>query len=118
MRITRIYTGDDNLSHFEDVELEFDPNLGGRFPRAMVQPARDVGFNTQPAGSQDVMHNAPERRFVVFISGHVKVELSDGESRIVGAGDVVLFEDTTGGGHLLTPIGDEPRYSMFVGLGA
>ena len=36
MRITRVYTGDDNLSHFEDVELEFDSNLGGRFPRAMV----------------------------------------------------------------------------------
>ena len=64
------------------------------------------------------MHNAPERRFVVFISGHVKVELSDGESRTVGAGDVVLFEDTTGGGHLLAPIGDEPCYSMFVGLGS
>ena len=64
-----------------------------------------------------MMHNAPEHRFVVFISGRVKVEISDGESRIVGAGDVVLFEDTTGGGHLLAPVGDEPRYSMFVGLG-
>ena len=64
------------------------------------------------------MHNALERRFVVFISGHVKVELSDGESRIVGAGDVVLFEGTAGGGHLLAPVGGEPRYSMFVGLGA
>ena len=40
MRIIRVYTGDDNLSHFEDVELEFDPNLGGRFPRARDGPAR------------------------------------------------------------------------------
>ncbi len=116
MRITRVYTGDDNLSHFEEVELEFDPSIG-RFPRAMQQPAREVGFNTQPAGSRDVMHNAPERRFVIFMSGQVRVELSGGESRVVGAGDVLLFEDTTGGGHLLTPLGDEPRYSMFVGLG-
>ena len=116
MRITRVYTGDDNLSHFEDIELEFDPNIG-RFPRAMVQPAREVGFNTQPADSRDVMHNAPERRFVIFMSGQVKVELSDGESRVAGAGDVILFEDVTGEGHLLTPLGDEPRYSMFVGLG-
>ena len=117
MRITRVYTGDDNLSHFEDVELDFDPNLGGRFPRAMVQPAREVGFNTQPAGGADVMHNAPERRFVIFMSGQVQVELSDGESRVVGAGDVILFEDVTGEGHLLAPVGDEPRYSLFVGLG-
>ena len=116
MRITRVYTGDDNLSHFEEVELEFAPNLG-RFPRAMVQPAREVGFNTQPADSRDAMHNAPERRFVVFMSGRVRVELSDGESRVVGAGDVILFEDVTGAGHLLTPVNDEPRYSLFVGLG-
>ena len=116
MQITRVYTGDDNLSHFQGVELEFDPNIG-RFPRAMVQPAREVGFNTQPADSRDVMHNAPDR-FVIFMSGQVRVELSDGESRVAGAGDVFLFEDVTGEGHLLTPLGDEPRYSLFVGLGS
>lgn len=116
MQITRVYTGQDNRSHFEPIELQFIQDVG-RFPRAMEQAASNVGFNTQPAGTLDAMHTAPERRFVIFISGRVQLELSDGSSCVMGAGDVILFEDTTGEGHRLTPLGDEPRYSLFVGMG-
>lgn len=116
MMITRVYTGPDNKSHFEDVELEFDASLG-RFPRAGVRPARETGFNFQPGGFEDVMHTAPYPRMVIFLSGGVDIILSGGDSRRVGPGDVVIFEDTAGAGHIMNPIGDEPRYSAYIALG-
>ena len=95
MKITRVYTGNDDRSHFGELELDFDPSRG-RLPRALVQPAREVGFNSQPASHEDVMHTAPERRLVVFMSGLAEITLSDGAKRVMGPGEVILFEDVTG----------------------
>jgi hypothetical protein len=115
MRVMRVYTGDDGTSHFEDIDLEFDASAG-RFPRALMQGARETGFNFQPGGFQDTMHTAPYPRMVIILSGGVDIVLSDGTNRQVGPGDVIIFEDTTGQGHLMNPIGDEPRYSAYVAL--
>ncbi|MEK9659926.1 MAG: hypothetical protein VW450_08300 [Chloroflexota bacterium] len=115
MQVMRVYTGKDGRSHFEDVELDFDASAG-RFPRALMQDAHETGFNFQPGGFQDSMHTAPYRRMVIILSGGVDIVLSGGDHRQVGPGDVIIFEDTTGEGHIMNPIGDEPRYSAYVAL--
>lgn len=43
----------------------------------------------------------------------MKITASDGESRVIGAGEIILVEDTTGKGHLSQGMG-EMRHSIFI----
>jgi len=43
----------------------------------------------------------------------VRLTASDGESRVIGAGEVILVEDTTGKGHLSKGLG-KMRHSLFI----
>lgn len=44
----------------------------------------------------------------------MKLTASDGESRVIGPGEVILIEDTTGKGHLSQAVGGQMRHSIFV----
>ena len=44
----------------------------------------------------------------------VKITASDGESRFIAAGDVILVEDTTGKGHLSDHVENKIRHSIFI----
>jgi len=43
----------------------------------------------------------------VYISGQIEAKVSDGETRIFSAGDMVVLEDTIGKGHISSVIGDK-----------
>lgn len=45
-------------------------------------------------------HNPPQRLLVLWLTGEVEFETSDGDIRRLAAGGVVLAEDTTGKGHI------------------
>ncbi len=59
MKITRIYTGDDDESHFEDLELRLeDRGAGGRI--SSLERATGIVFR-ETDGSYDLdFHNAPD----------------------------------------------------------
>jgi hypothetical protein len=44
----------------------------------------------------------------------VKITASDGESRLIKAGEVILVEDTHGKGHLSDHIEGKIRHSIFI----
>jgi hypothetical protein len=44
----------------------------------------------------------------------VELTASDGESRVIGAGEVILVEDTSGKGHLSKSVNNQMRHSIFV----
>jgi len=44
----------------------------------------------------------------------VEVTASDGEKRVIGAGEVLLVEDTSGKGHLSKAVSGHVRHSIFV----
>ena len=44
----------------------------------------------------------------------MKITASDGESRFIAAGDVILVEDTTGKGHLSQHLEGKIRHSLFI----
>jgi hypothetical protein len=44
----------------------------------------------------------------------VKITASDGESRVIGVGEVILVENTTGKGHLSQHVDGKIRHSVFV----
>jgi hypothetical protein len=46
----------------------------------------------------------------------VQITASDGEARQIGAGEVILVEDTWGKGHLSKAISNKMRHCIFVTL--
>ena len=44
----------------------------------------------------------------------MQITAGDGEARVIGAGEVILVEDTTGQGHLSKAIDDQIRHCIFV----
>ncbi len=57
---------------------------------------------------------APRRQYIVNLDAGVKITASDGESRFIGAGEVILVEDVTGKGHLSQHIEGKIRHSIFI----
>ena len=115
MKITRIFTGDDGRSHFEDVDVELqDVGAGGHI--STPWPASSVMFR-EVAGSYDLdFHNAPRRQLVVNLTGSVEIEVGDGTVRRLGPGSILLAEDTTGQGHISRAVEGEPRSCLFIPL--
>jgi hypothetical protein len=114
MKVTRIYTGDDGESHFEDVEIELKDGRAGRYSSGV--PAQSVIFRETAADYDLDFHNAPRRQYVVNLRGSVEIEIGSGEKRILGPGDILLAEDTTGKGHISRSVNNEPRESLFIPL--
>lgn len=108
LRYTRLYTGEDNETHFEDVTVTFAYQDYGSeeipavwFPLEGIREAEGFHFIAMPAywgGSKP--YPAPRRQFIIPLSGKMVFYASDGEERAFEPGDVLLVEDTTGAGHL------------------
>ena len=47
-------------------------------------------------------HCAPQKQFIIYLSGSVSIEASGGETKIFNAGDVLLANDLKGKGHIST----------------
>ena len=56
----------------------------------------------------------PRRQYIVNLDAAVQITASDGESRIIGAGEVILVEDISGKGHLSKAVGGKMRRSIFI----
>ncbi len=113
MKITRIYTGTDNQSHFEDLEIPLTPGEYGSMSELV--PAAGLIFRETPAGGSLDFHPAPRRQFVITLSGLGEIECGDGSRRRFGSGDIMLAEDTTGQGHITREI-HGPRRGIFIPL--
>ena len=120
MQYTRLYADADGESHFEDVAVELSsvdfappaPPLDVSSP----MPADQYVFFRAPAGWDGDWHPAPRRQLFVGIAGELEVEMSDGEVRRFGAGDLALLEDVSGKGHVTRVVGDSDARGVFVQL--
>jgi hypothetical protein len=111
MRVTRIFTGPDGESHFEELEVPMTDRPYG-FISDWVG-ATGVAFRENHPGQDLDFHVAPRRQFVVNLFGAVELETGLGEVRRLGAGDVLLAEDTTGRGHISRDV-EGPRRNLFI----
>jgi hypothetical protein len=113
VRVTRIYTGDDGRSHFEDLDVPLHDAGFGQLSELV--PVSGLILRTTPeAGALD-FHVAPRRQFVVTLSGAVEVECGDGTVRRFDPGAIMLADDTTGQGHISREVGGA-RTSLFLVL--
>jgi hypothetical protein len=115
LRVTRIYTGDDGESHFEDVEIPLI-DRGGIGAISKLQGATGVVFRETEGDYDYDFHNAPRRQYVINLDAAVEIELGDGTKRVLEAGEILLAEDTTGRGHRSRAVENKPRRSIFVTL--
>jgi hypothetical protein len=111
MRITRIYSGPDGQSHFEQLEIPLTEHAYG-FISAFL-PATAVAFRENHDDQFIDFHVAPRRQFVINLAGVVELETGLGETHRLGPGDVLLADDLTGKGHISRDISG-PRRSIFV----
>jgi hypothetical protein len=117
MRYLRIYAGDDGCSRFEDVELQDSLThvVDGVPPLRVSGPFACTGitFVEQPKDASDWQeHVAPQKQWVIVLLGRAAITTSDGVRREIGLGDVILAEDTTGQGHVSTPLTHDLRFAM------
>ena len=99
MKVTRVYTGADGQSYFEEIEVDI----------GKLQPGDGIIFRQAPPGDVHEWHVAPRRQYVINLSGHSEIEIGDGTKRRFGPGDIFLADDTTGRGHISRAVGTQPR---------
>jgi hypothetical protein len=115
MRIHNLYTDTSGQSHFRDIDVEWvEETRGGKLSARL--PATGIIFR-EVAPTYDLdWHNAPRRQYIINLDAGVQITASDGEARKIGAGEVILVEDTTGKGHLSKALDGRLRHCIFVTL--
>jgi hypothetical protein len=113
MRIHNLYEDAEGISHFRDIEIEWveqrhASKLSKRFP------ATGIIFRKVDADYNLDWHPAPRRQYIVNLDASVAVTAGDGETRIIGMGEIMLVEDTTGKGHLSKAVGGKIRHCLFI----
>jgi len=112
MRIHNLYTDANGQSHFRDIEIEWaEERRGSKLSKRL--PATGIIFRETVAEYDLDWHPAPRRQYIVNLDAGVKLTASDGESRVIAAGEIILVEDTTGKGHLSQGLG-QMRHSLFI----
>ncbi len=113
MKIHRLYADDKGESHFEDMEVEFtETGRAGRLSPRL--PATGIIFREVPSDYDLDWHPAPRRQYIINLDAGVQITASDGEVRRIGAGEVLLVEDTWGKGHLSKALDARVRHCIFV----
>ena len=118
MKITRFFTGSDNESHFEEIEINTDqagnPYRNGELIKAAGLLLRESG---PPTGSQSArFHQVSRRQFGIILKGELEIEVGDGTKHRFEPGNMFLAEDTTGHGHRTRSTGNEDVNILFIPL--
>jgi len=113
MRIHNLYVDASGETHFRDVDVEWvEESRSGRLSQRF--PATGIIFRQVPPTYDLDWHPAPRRQYIINLDAGVQITASDGESRVIGAGEVLLVEDTTGKGHLSQAVGNQLRHCIYV----
>jgi hypothetical protein len=115
IRVHNLYCDAQGESHWRDVEIAWE-NAGPEGKTSARQAARGIIFRQTQAEHDRPWHPAPRRQYIINLDAGVELTASDGEARKIGAGEIVLVEDTTGKGHLSKSINNQMRHSIFVPL--
>jgi quercetin dioxygenase-like cupin family protein len=115
IRCVRLWTGTDNNSHFEDGIIALEQGVRGDVLTGKL-PVTTVAFQETASGGSFAWHDAPVRQLVVTLSGTLDFETRGGEHFILRPGDILLAEDTSGGGHKWKLVDQAPWRRVYVVL--
>ena len=120
VKCLRLYADPEGESHFGETEFAMksavvippSPPVDVSAP----VPAARFMFVSGPPGYDAGLHPAPRKQLVVFLKGQFEFNTTDGQTRVMGPGDFVLVEDTTGRGHYTRVTGADDGLLLFVQL--
>lgn len=115
MRIHNLYCDENGESHFRDIEVDWVTKRNASMLSAPL-PVKEILFRCTSGDYETGFHPASRRQFIINLDGGVQITASDGEVRVIGAGEVLLVEDTHGKGHISTSVAAKLRHSVFVRL--
>jgi quercetin dioxygenase-like cupin family protein len=115
-RCIRIWTGEDQNSHFEEGRIDLEPGAHGDLLSGKM-PAATVSFQETSSGGTLAWHTAPVRQLVITLSGTLDFQTRGGQHFMLRPGDILLAEDTVGGGHTWKLVDDQPWRRVYVVLG-
>lgn len=100
LRYTRLFTGPDGTSVFEDIDVPLspDPPLPHELSIAAPFGLPNVIVAGGPAGGSHQEQPESRRQLIIGLTGSAEV-IANGVTRILGPGDILLAEDTEGRGH-------------------
>ena len=113
MRCIRLWTDPEGISRFEEGCLV----LKNGSPVNLLSeqfPAKSISFAETAARQSLNWHNAPAKQFVITLRGTLDFWNRLAEHFVITAGDILLAEDTIGGGHSWKLLGDDPWQRAYV----
>jgi quercetin dioxygenase-like cupin family protein len=110
LMMTRLYTGPDGQTHFEETEAKF--TVGGNNEVFKLLSITGAELHRATPGTVIDWHTAPRRQYVITLSGQGEIEVAGGKKFTVGPGHIDLVEDTTGKGHITRVTGNEDRVTL------
>jgi len=111
IRCIKLWTGADQQSHFEEGFIDLEPGirgdaLSGKFP------ITSASFHETDEDPKLGSHPDADRQLVITLSGTLEFETPDGRF-MLGTGDILFTEDTSGAGHNWKMVGDQPWRRLY-----
>ena len=110
MATYRMFTDAQGKARWEAIDLNKTPEWTKGLDVTQIR------FGSRPVGVMQDWHPAPQRQFVIIVSGQLEIGFEDGSKKVFGPGDARLVEDTTGKGHTTVAVGNEPCITATIGL--
>jgi hypothetical protein len=108
MRYTRLTTGTDGLSGFEDAELDLQPTGERGLEASDLLPAGSLHFLQLPPGWFQDQQPTTSSQYHLVMAGVLDVEAGDGDVRRFGPGSILLLDDADSTGHRARVVGMGP----------
>jgi quercetin dioxygenase-like cupin family protein len=115
IRCVRLWTEADNNSHFEEGVIALERGARGDVLTDKL-PVTNVSFQETASGGSFAWHDAPVRQLVITLSGTLDFETRAGAHFTLHPGEILLAEDTCGGGHKWKLVDQEPWRRVYVVL--
>ena len=107
IRCVRLWTGEDQNSHFEEGVIHLEPGARGDLLSGKMATTA-ISFQETASGGAFAWHTAPVRQLVITLSGTLDFKTRQGEHFLIQPGDILFAEDTVGSGHSWSLTDAEP----------
>ncbi|MFK7793486.1 MAG: hypothetical protein AB8B88_12550 [Devosiaceae bacterium] len=111
MPMVRLLEDEHGVSYFQNDEV---PLSSGDFappaptmPISQPEPSSALLHLVLPAGWGGPKHPSPCKQMGYLLTGRVRVEAGNGQTREFGPGAIWRMEDTSGSGHTTTVLGED-----------
>ena len=115
IHIHNLYCDANGESHWRDITVDWAQE-GPEGKTSTLEKGYGIIFRQTQAEHDRPWHPAPRRQYIVNLDAGVELTASDGEARVIGAGEIVLVEDVAGKGHLSKSVNNQMRHSIFLPL--